>query len=118
LLGHLGQELKDEREGTNPRRALAPGGLAFSVGEAKRFDPESIPPKEERQTLLGLVGTLEEEEKRQLIYEVLKPLGHQLMVTPKEVDEFIDDMGNMLANALSAALHEKIDRSNVAAYTH
>ena len=118
LLGHLGQELKDERTGTNPRRALAPGGLSFQFGEVKQFDPNSIPPLPERKTILGLVGTLEEQEKRQLIYEVLKPLGHQLMVTPKEVDDFIDDMGNIIANALSAALHEKIDRTNVAAYNH
>lgn len=116
LLGHLGRELKDAREGTNPRRLLAPGGLSF--GPAQSFDDRNLPPKEERQTLMGLVGTLEEEEKRQLIYEVLKPLGHQLMVTPKEVDQFIEDMGNILANALSAALHEKIDRTNVAAYAH
>lgn len=118
LLGHLGQELKDERKGSNPRRALAPGGLSFSFGEVKQFDPNSIPPLPERKTILGLVGTLDEQEKRQLIYEVLKPLGHQLMVTPKEVDDFIDDMGNIIANALSAALHEKIDRTNVAAYNH
>lgn len=118
LLGHLGRELKDTREGTNPRRLLAPGALSAPFGPPESFDYSTLPPKKERQALLGLVGTLEEEEKRQLIYEVLKPLGHQLMVTPKEVDEFIEDMGNMLANALSAALHEKIDRTNVAAYTH
>ncbi|MDQ0339605.1 spore protease [Caldalkalibacillus uzonensis] len=118
LLGHLGKEMRDQKEGTNARRALAPGSMGFGFQKPEEFDPSAIPDEEGRRALLGLVGTLEDQEKRQLIYEVLKPLGHHLIVTPKEVDEFIEDMGNMLANALSAALHEKIDMSNVSAYTH
>ncbi|EGL82304.1 Germination protease [Caldalkalibacillus thermarum TA2.A1] len=118
LLAHLGKEMRDQQEGTNARRALVPGGMRFGFQKPEDFDPSTIPDEEGRRALLGLVGTLEDQEKRQLIYEVLKPLGHHLIVTPKEVDEFIEDMGNMLANAISAALHEKIDMSNVSAYTH
>jgi spore protease len=118
VMGHLGKEMKDQREGTNARRALAPGARGFNLGEAERFDPEHIPDAEGRKTIMGLVGSLEEQEKRQLIYEVLQPLGHQLIVTPKEVDTFVEDMANIIASGLNAALHAKIDKSNVSAYTH
>ncbi|GAA0353862.1 GPR endopeptidase [Bacillus horti] len=118
VLGHMGKEMKDQQENTNARRALAPGGMGFNLGQPKRFNPDHIPAEEERRTLLGLVGTLEEHEKRRLIHEVLQPLGHQLIVTPKEIDTFIEDIGNIVANGLNAALHEKIDMSNVSAYTH
>jgi len=67
---------------------------------------------------LGLVGTLSEEEKRQLIHEVLAPLGYNLVVTPKEVDTFIEDIANIIANGLNMALHKAITRENVFSYTH
>lgn len=118
VLAHMGKEMQDQKNGTNARRALAPGGMGFNLGQPKRFDPEHIPEEEGRRTIFGLVGTLEETEKRQLIREVLQPLGHQLIVTPKEIDTFIEDIGNIVANALNAALHAKIDMSNVSAYTH
>ena len=56
--------------------------------------------------------------KKRLIYEVLSPLGHNLMVTPKEVDTFIEDMANVIASGLNAALHHQIDQDNTGAYTH
>ena len=40
------------------------------------------------------------------------------MVTPKEVDMFIEDMANVIANGLNAALHNKVNQSNTGAYTH
>lgn len=56
---------------------------------------------------------LDENEKRRLIHEVLAPLGHNLMVTPKEVDVFIEDMGNLIASGLNAALHTNVDQEDV-----
>ncbi len=118
VMGHLGQRMEEEREGKHPRRALAPGGMNFAVQEVERFDPSTIPDEEGRKVLMGIVGTLGVQEKRQLIREVLQPLGHHLIVTPKEVDDFIEDMGNIIANALNAALHEQVNMDNVSAYTH
>jgi len=118
VLGHLGKEMKDRKEGTNARRALAPSGMNYGFMNGERFNPDNIPDEEGRKLIMGLVGGLEDEEKRQLIREVLQPLGHQLIVTPKEVDTFVEDMGNILANGLNAALHSAIDMSNVSAYTH
>jgi spore protease len=43
---------------------------------------------------------------------VLAPIGHNLMVTPKEVDVFIEDMANLVANGLNAALHGAVNQGN------
>ncbi|OXM15568.1 GPR endopeptidase [Paenibacillus herberti] len=68
--------------------------------------------------LMGLVDQLAEQERLALVKEVLSPLKHDLLVTPKEIDQFIEDIANVIASGLNAALHEAIDTNNVAAYTH
>ncbi|MBM7649977.1 spore protease [Bacillus ectoiniformans] len=112
ILKHMGKEI---REGGRPSRALSPAGLVF--GERTKLTEEDLPDEGKRQTFLGMIGVLEEEEKRQLIREVLAPLGHNLMVTPKEVDLFMQDTANLLANSLNAALHTSIDQDNTGFYT-
>ncbi|WP_090775860.1 GPR endopeptidase [Shouchella lonarensis] len=112
VLKHLGREMK---EGDQPAKRLAPAGMTF--GEKRTLTEEDLPDEKERSAILGMVGTLEETEKRQLIREVLAPLGHNLMVTPKEIDVFIEDMAHVVAGGLNAALHGKIDQENVGAYT-
>jgi len=108
ILKHFGKELK---EGDRPARALAPAGLGF--GKRKKLTDEDLPGEKEKQTFLGVIGTLSEEEKRKFIHEVLAPLGHNLMVTPKEVDVFIEDMANLIANGLNASLHEAVNQATV-----
>ncbi|MBS4194744.1 GPR endopeptidase [Lederbergia citri] len=107
LLKHFGKEIK---ESSRPSRSLAPAGLTF--GEKRKLSEEDLPEERQRQTFLGMVGTLEEDEKRRLIHEVLSPLGHNLMVTPKEVDVFIEDMANLLASGLNAGLHSAVDQTD------
>ena len=96
------------KESGRPSRALAPSGMTF--GEKRKLTEEDLPEERQRQTFLGMIGTLEEDEKRKLIQEVLAPLGHNLMVTPKEVDVFIEDMANLIASGLNAALHTAVDQ--------
>ncbi|PLT30946.1 GPR endopeptidase [Peribacillus deserti] len=112
ILKHFGREMK---EGEAPSRSLVPAG--FSMGEKKVLTDEDLPGEEERKAFLGMIGTLGDEEKRKLIYEVLAPIGHNLMVTPKEVDVFIEDMANLIANGLNAALHEAVNQNNTGFYT-
>ncbi|CAM3931177.1 GPR endopeptidase [Mesobacillus thioparans] len=113
ILKHFGKEMK---EGGKPSRSLVPAGMSF--GKRRKLTEEDLPEPEQRQTFMGMIGTLEDEEKRKLIYEVLSPLGHNLMVTPKEVDVFIDDMANLIASGLNSALHSNIDQDNTGMYTH
>lgn len=68
--------------------------------------------------ILGLLDNLQEQERLALVKEVLNPVGHDLLVTPKEIDQFIEDIANIIASGLNAALHDAVDKSNVGAYTH
>ncbi|GAB3050702.1 GPR endopeptidase [Virgibacillus ainsalahensis] len=111
LLKHFGREWKEK---DSPSKSIAPASLNFGN---KEFTEEDLPNEEGRETFLGIVGGLTEEEKRKLITEVLTPIGHNLMVTPKEVDGFMIDMANVIANGINAALHEKVDVDNFANYT-
>lgn len=70
------------------------------------------------EAIFGMLDKLTGDERLGLVKEVLEPLGHDLLVTPKDVDEFIGDIANIIANGLNAALHEAIDQNNVSAYTH
>ena len=112
ILKHFGREMRDD----SPSRSLVPAGMTF--GKRKVLTEEDLPDEQQRKSFLGIVGGLGEDEKRQLIYEVLAPLGHNLMVTPKEVDSFIDDMANVIANGLNTALHEKVSQDNKGMYNH
>ncbi|KYC69836.1 Endopeptidase spore protease Gpr [Heyndrickxia coagulans] len=107
LLKHFGKEMK---ESGRPSRALAPAGLSF--GEKRKLTEDDLPGSEARKMFMGIVGNLNEQEKRKLIHEVLAPLGHNLMVTPKEVDIFMEDMANLLASGLNAALHPHVNQEN------
>ncbi|MBD0379065.1 GPR endopeptidase [Paenibacillus sedimenti] len=68
--------------------------------------------------ILGLLDGMKEEERLLLVKEVLNPVGHDLLVTPKEIDQFIEDIANIIASGLNAALHDAVSVDNVAAYTH
>lgn len=64
---------------------------------------------EDKKELLGIVGGLDENEIKQLIYEVLTPIGYNLMVTPKEVDFVINNLSDVIGNGINQALHKKVD---------
>lgn len=68
--------------------------------------------------IMGMLDDISEHERLALVKEVLEPLGHDLIVTPKEIDEFIEEIANIVASGLNAALHEAVDPGNVGAYTH
>lgn len=111
ILKHFGREWNEKDK---PSKSLVPAGLTFSK---KKYEESDLPDEEKRKTFLGMVGTLTEEEKHSLIAEVLTPIGHNLMVTPKEVDGFMVDMAHVLANGINASLHENVNVDNFASYT-
>jgi len=63
---------------------------------------------EEKTKLLGLVGSLTEEEIRSLIFEVLTPIGYNLIVTVKEVDFVTSELAKVLVYGINHSLHENI----------
>lgn len=66
---------------------------------------DTIANDEDKKILLGLVGTLSDEELKNLIYEVLTPIGYNLMVTPKEVDFVIEKLSDIISYGINHSLH-------------
>jgi len=65
--------------------------------------------QEEKIKLLGEIGNLNEEEIKELIFEVLTPIGYNMMVTPKEIDFIMDKTSEVLANSINKTLHKNFD---------
>ncbi len=76
-----------------------------------------------RQTKIGssfynMLKELKEEEKYELIKEVLEPYSANIIVTPKGVDEIIVNLSQIIANGINIALHPGIDLKDVNRYIH
>ncbi len=61
----------------------------------------------DREKLLGLIGTLNEEETKSLIYDVLTPIGYNFMVTTKEVDFIVEELSSLLSKGINKLLHNR-----------
>jgi len=89
------------------------------AGEAMEAMVESF--KRGRGTV-GLAISLEGQDwdqRQMLIREVLNPYtGGTLMVTPKEIDTFIEDIALTIGTGLNAALHPKVMASDPSKYLH
>ena len=57
--------------------------------------------KKDKENLLGMLGTLNEEELQKLIFEVLNPIGYNLIVTPKEIDFIITNLSSVISKSLN-----------------
>lgn len=78
--------------------------LTYNVNYLKY---ENTIKKEDKKHLLGMVGDLTEEETKSLIYEILNPIGYNLMVTPKEEDFIIEKLSELISEGLNESLHKK-----------
>ena len=70
---------------------------------------EIIFDKETKAAILGILGSLGENELKQLFLEVLTPVNYNLMVTPKEVDYVIEKLGLLIGNGINKSLHSSFD---------
>ncbi len=62
----------------------------------------------DKKNLFGIVGNLTDAEVKSLIYEILNPIGYNLMVTPKEEDFIIEKLSKIISEGINIALHEQI----------
>jgi len=69
------------------------------------LDYEGELSSKEKQELLGLIGTLDDEEVRKLLFEVLTPIGYNLMVTPKEIDFVIEKLVDVISTGINESIH-------------
>ena len=63
---------------------------------------------EEKKEVSGILGTLEEKQKREFIYEVLNSINYNMIVTPKEIDFLIDKLSEIISSAINQSLHQAV----------
>jgi len=64
--------------------------------------------RDDKLELMGLLGYFSNEEIKNLIFEVLNPIGYNLMVTPKEIDFIIEKLADIIGNGINHVLHKKV----------
>lgn len=64
-----------------------------------------------------MLQDLEQEEKYQMIADILGPYTGNLFVTPKEVDAVVDRLANIIANSINIAVHPGITMEDINKYT-
>lgn len=62
----------------------------------------------DKKDLFGLIGSLNEEETKQFISEVLIPIGYNMIVTPKDIDFEIKKLSEVLSNGINNCLHKNV----------
>ena len=88
----------NKKYANNPKSKLTFNNVNYLNSEIKEN-------REEKEKLLGLLGTLNEYELETFIYEVLNPIGYNFMVTPKEIDFIIDKLSKIISNAINKTVH-------------
>ena len=63
-----------------------------------------------------MLKNIDKNEKYALIDEVLKKSFTNLVVTPKEVDEIIDDLAEIISDGINICMHTCINAENVSRY--
>ncbi|MBQ9090793.1 MAG: GPR endopeptidase [Anaerotignum sp.] len=61
--------------------------------------------------------SLEQEEKYQMIADILGPYTGNMFVTPKEVDAVVDRLANIIANSINIAIHPGVTMADINKYT-
>jgi len=102
LFKHVSYQKQNINKPVN--RLIKPGTVNYidKINNLEELNPE------EKANLMGIVGNLTEEQTKLLIYEVLTPIGYNLMVTPKEIDFVILKLGEIISEGINQALHKKI----------
>lgn len=62
--------------------------------------------------------TLSDKEQQMIIRQVLPDALGSLMVTPKEIDQLMEDLSRVVAGGMNQALHPGIDYENIHLYLH
>ncbi len=87
------------------------------VGGAMEAIVRSYQEEKGESAPLGVLGNFNWNEKQELIREVLVPFNEdRLMVTPKEIDDFADNISQVIAGGLNTALHPKMSENGGGKY--
>ena len=77
----------------------------FIKGSVNYLNKETKITPADRKNFLGLVGALSDNEIKNLLYEVLTPIGYNLMVTPKEVDFILSKLSDVISYGINHSIH-------------
>lgn len=83
--------------------------IGLIIGEMKEQAQEG-------QEFYSLLEDLSTKDKYGLIKEVLTPYMDNVMVTPKEVDDLINDLSQVISNGINISIHPGIDLKDVNRY--
>lgn len=86
----------------NPISKLVPNGVNYLKKDVNIKESD-------KKDLFGIIGTLSDNEFKELIYEVLTPIGYNMMVTPKEIDFVIEKLSDVIGNGINKALHDEVN---------
>lgn len=100
IIKHIAYSMKNKRPSNN----LVP----VHMSGKKDLSKVELPSEDILKNLFGELGTMTNEEKHQLIFEVLTPQGLNYMVTTKEIDTNIQDLTHIVARGINLALHKNI----------
>ena len=80
----------------------------FKLTPISAIKDDNIKPlsKKEISELSGIIGLLDEEERKKLIYEVLAKTEYNLMVTPKEIDFIIDKLSDLISIGINNSIYD------------
>ncbi len=97
-------EILDGNDPAVAQRAQdAPQKTSFNLDPQTIINPSSQP-------------LLSQQQKSQMINQVLQPYIGSLIVTPKEIDELMGDVTHVIAGGLNSAFHEQVDYSEIFQY--
>jgi spore protease len=114
---HPGSGVGNRRHGITkdtigvPVLAIGVPTVVLASGIVLQAVQQLVAQLKDEAALYRIVEQMDTQEQRQLIEEVIGPQMGDLMVTPKEIDVLINDMADVLAEALNRALQPELDRS-------
>jgi spore protease len=100
--------------GLDERPAPLSGRLDPSLIRVRETDPQAAERNAPRHDAFGL--PVDPRQKRYMMAQLLQPYMGSMIVTPKDIDAYIDGISSTVAGALNAALHPAIDLTEIANY--
>lgn len=77
-----------------------------SIEKGINFDKEKDPLDEHKEMFLGKIGLLNSDERRSIFKEILDPSGFNMIVTPKEIDQDVEELAKIIATGINFTLHD------------
>lgn len=74
---------------------------------------EELAKNTEINDVINDITKLDEEKKYNIVKNLLEPYTSNMFVTPKEIDQVIDRLSNIIANAINLSINKGLDREDI-----